>query len=124
MGDWNLVVVAPSYHPFIIRWHSSTPKESTPIKHYIATIASCPKRSISDVLTANPTATNSKRSKTDESALLLTLDETSILALPQPELADAYLKLRTAYQEQKASIQALEKANIAAAKAVPVDVVT
>jgi hypothetical protein len=82
------------------------------------------KRSISDVLTANPAATNSKRSKTDESALLLTLDEPSVLALPQTELALAFFNLRTSYLEQKASLQALEKANTAAAKAVPVTVVT
>lgn len=82
------------------------------------------KRSISDVLTANPAATNSKRSKTDGSSLLLTLDEPSVLALPQPELALAFFNLRTAYLEQKASLQALEKANTAAAKAVPVTVVT
>jgi hypothetical protein len=54
------------------------------------------KRSISNVLTINPAATNSKRSKTDESSLLLNLDEASILALPQTELADGYIKLRTA----------------------------
>lgn len=82
------------------------------------------KRSISDVLTANPAVTNSKRSKTDESSLLLNLEEASILALPQIELADAFIKLRTAYQDQKASIQALQKANTAAVKAIPVDVVT
>jgi hypothetical protein len=57
------------------------------------------KRSISDVLTANPAATNSKRSKTDESALLLTLDEPSVLALPHPEFALAFFNLRTAYLE-------------------------